>query len=147
MFSSLVCLPSSSSDPVVTELAAKVAGRLVSSGGSLAAESVENEVNRALEWLSGDRNEGKRHAAVLVLRELAVNAPTFFFQKVQPFLDHIFNAIRDPKVSHGLVACLLSVSIGGYLHCAKILVILQVARLLLLDVFFHKDLSFPSSSG
>ena len=91
------------SDPVVMELAAKVAGRLVSSGGSLAAESVEYEVSRALEWLSADRNEAKRHAAVLVLRELAVNAPTFFFQKVQPFLDHIFNAIRDPKVR----SCLL----------------------------------------
>ena len=80
------------------ELAAKVAGRLVSSGGSLAAESVEHEVHRALEWLSGERVEVKRHAAVLLLRELAVNAPTFFFQKVQPFLDHIFNAVRDSKV-------------------------------------------------
>eukprot|EP00117_Sycon_ciliatum_P040328 scpid3818/ scgid5118/ Serine/threonine-protein kinase mTOR; FK506-binding protein 12-rapamycin complex-associated protein 1; FKBP12-rapamycin complex-associated protein; Mammalian target of rapamycin; Mechanistic target of rapamycin; Rapamycin target protein 1 len=86
-----------SNDPVVMELAAKVAGRLVSSGGSLAAESVEHEVHRALEWLSGERVEVKRHAAVLLLRELAVNAPTFFFQKVQPFLDHIFNAVRDSK--------------------------------------------------
>ena len=36
---------------------------------------------------------------VLILRELAVNAPTLFYQKVQPFFDNIFTAIRDPKVS------------------------------------------------
>ena len=35
---------------------------------------------------------------MLVLKELAINAPTFFFQKVQPFFDSIFNAVRDPKV-------------------------------------------------
>ena len=35
---------------------------------------------------------------VLVLRELAINSPTFFFQQVQQFFDCIFNALRDPKV-------------------------------------------------
>jgi catalase len=33
-----------------------------------------------------------------VLKELAVNTPTFFFQQVQQFFDCIFNAVRDPKV-------------------------------------------------
>ena len=36
---------------------------------------------------------------VLVLKELALNAPTFFFQQVQPFFENIPNAVRDPKVS------------------------------------------------
>ena len=36
---------------------------------------------------------------VLVLRELAMCTPTFFFQQVQQFFDCIFNAIRDPKAS------------------------------------------------
>jgi FKBP12-rapamycin complex-associated protein len=35
---------------------------------------------------------------VLLLKELAMNTPTFFFQQVQQFFDNIFNAIRDPKV-------------------------------------------------
>ncbi|KAG8279049.1 hypothetical protein J6590_008067 [Homalodisca vitripennis] len=35
--------------------------------------------------------------AVLVLRELAVSVPTYFFQQVQLFFDLIFNAIRDQK--------------------------------------------------
>lgn len=34
---------------------------------------------------------------VLVLRELAVSVPTYFFQQVQLFFDLIFNAVRDPK--------------------------------------------------
>ena len=33
-----------------------------------------------------------------MLKELAVNAPAFFFQHVQSFFDNIFSAIRDPKV-------------------------------------------------
>ena len=36
---------------------------------------------------------------VLVLKELALNAPTFFFQQVQPFFENISNAVRDPKVN------------------------------------------------
>ena len=40
---------------------------------------------------------GRRHAAVLVLREIAYCMPTFFFQNVQQFFDVIFHAIYDPK--------------------------------------------------
>ena len=34
-----------------------------------------------------------------MLKELALNAPTFFFQQVQPFFENISNTVRDPKVS------------------------------------------------
>ncbi|XP_063975702.1 serine/threonine-protein kinase mTOR [Diachasmimorpha longicaudata] len=86
-----------SSDVGVMELAAKTVGKLALVSGTYTAEYVEFEVKRAFEWLGGDRNEGKRHAAVLVLRELAVSMPTYFFQQVTPFFDLIFNAVRDPK--------------------------------------------------
>ncbi|KAJ8022045.1 Serine/threonine-protein kinase mTOR [Holothuria leucospilota] len=86
-----------SSDVIVMEMAAKAMGRLALAGGTFTPEYVEFEVRRALEYLGGDRHEGRRHAAVLVLRELAEHAPTFFFQQVQPFFDNIFNAVRDPK--------------------------------------------------
>ncbi|PVD35573.1 hypothetical protein C0Q70_02536 [Pomacea canaliculata] len=86
------------SDPVVMEMASKAIGMLALSSGAFAAEYVEFEVRRALEWLGTDRSEGRRHAAVLVLKELAVNTPTFFFQHVQQFFDCIFNAIRDGKL-------------------------------------------------
>ncbi|XP_043266889.1 serine/threonine-protein kinase mTOR isoform X2 [Venturia canescens] len=86
-----------SNDVGVMELAAKTVGKLALVSGTYTAEYVEFEVKRAFEWLGGDRHEGKRHAAVLVLRELAVSMPTYFFQQVTPFFDLIFNAVRDPK--------------------------------------------------
>ena len=46
------------------DMAARAVGRLAVHSGSHTAEYVEFEVKRAFEWLAGDRNEGKRHAAV-----------------------------------------------------------------------------------
>lgn len=48
------------------------------------------------------------HTQVLVLRELAVSAPTFFFQQVQPFFDNIFFAVWDSKqaIREGAVSAL-----------------------------------------
>jgi hypothetical protein len=40
----------------------------------------------------------RRHTAILVLRELATNAPTLFYPHVPQFFDVIFSAVRDPKV-------------------------------------------------
>jgi FKBP12-rapamycin complex-associated protein len=40
----------------------------------LAADIVDFEVKRAFEWLDGNRSE-RRHAAVLVFKELAENTP------------------------------------------------------------------------
>ncbi|XP_059160425.1 serine/threonine-protein kinase mTOR-like [Physella acuta] len=101
-------LPSNSYDLGVMEMAAKAVGILALSSGTYAAEYVEFEVRRALEWLVSDRIEGRRQAAVLVLKELAVNTPTFFYQQVQQFFDSIFFAVRDPKPSirEGAVAAL-----------------------------------------
>jgi FKBP12-rapamycin complex-associated protein len=95
-------------DTVAMEMAAKTVGQLALSGGTFTAEYVEFEVKRSIEALQADRNEGRRHAAVLILRELAVNAPTLFYQKVQPFFDNIFTAIRDPKhaIREGAIAAL-----------------------------------------
>ncbi|XP_041377661.1 serine/threonine-protein kinase mTOR-like isoform X2 [Gigantopelta aegis] len=97
-----------SNDVGVMEMAAKAVGILALSSGTYAAEYVEFEVKRSVECLTGDRNEGRRHAAVLVLKELAVNTPTFFFQQIQQFFDSIFNAIRDvkPAIREGAVAAL-----------------------------------------
>jgi len=99
-----------SNDTVVMEMAGKAVGRLALASGTYTAEYVEFEAKRAFEWLSADRNEGRRHAAVLILRELAVCTPTFFFQQVQQFFDCIFNAVRDPKstIREGAVAALRS---------------------------------------
>ena len=53
-----------SNDITVMEMAAKAVGKLALASGTYTAEYVEFEAKRAFEWLSGDRNENKRHAAV-----------------------------------------------------------------------------------
>ncbi|CAH0563403.1 unnamed protein product [Brassicogethes aeneus] len=86
-----------SNDIGVMELVARTTGLLAEVSGSKASEYMEFEVNRAYEWLRGDRNEGKRHAAVLVLKELAMTMPTYFYQQVSQFFELIFYATQDPK--------------------------------------------------
>ena len=51
-------------DYLVTEMTAKAIGCLALAEGAYTAEYVEFEVRRALEWLSTDKNENKRLAAV-----------------------------------------------------------------------------------
>ncbi|XP_039269325.2 serine/threonine-protein kinase mTOR-like [Styela clava] len=97
-----------SSDVVVMEMAAQALGRLAAAGGNHRTEYIEFQVRRAIEWIGAPRNEGRRHSAVLILRELAINAPTIFYLQIQPFFDDIFNVARDPKPSirEGAVAAL-----------------------------------------
>ncbi|KAJ2945766.1 hypothetical protein O0L34_g608 [Tuta absoluta] len=86
-----------SSDVGVMELAAKTVGRLATVSGVKRAEYVEFEVKKAFEWLSEERNEGRRHSAVLLLKEMAIAMPTYFYQQVSGFFDHILVALKDPK--------------------------------------------------
>ncbi|KAI8620292.1 armadillo-type protein [Chytriomyces sp. MP71] len=86
------------SDPQISILASKALGRLAQPGGTLTAEFVEFEVKRALEWLQGERNESRRYAAVLVLKELALSSPTLIFSYVPQILELVWTALRDPKV-------------------------------------------------
>nr|ALE20544.1 mTOR [Leptinotarsa decemlineata] len=88
-----------SNDVGVMELTAKAMGQLAFVSGSKASEYVEFEVKRAFEWLQEDKADGKRHAAVLVLKELANTMPTYFYQQVSQFFELIINVIQDPKVA------------------------------------------------
>ncbi|GAM16986.1 hypothetical protein SAMD00019534_001610 [Acytostelium subglobosum LB1] len=98
------------------QMASKALGRLARSSGTLTAECVEFEVTRALEWLGGERFENRRHASVLVLKELAQNAPTLFYVHAANFVDLIWGALRDSKLAiregavEALRACLELIS-------------------------------------
>ncbi|CAG9773619.1 unnamed protein product [Ceutorhynchus assimilis] len=85
------------SDVSIMELVAKTMPSLALVSGPEASKYVAFEVKTALEWLSEDKTELKRHAAVLVLKELATALPTYFYQQVSSFFDSIFTAIHDPK--------------------------------------------------
>ncbi|KAM4062714.1 FAT domain-containing protein [Hirsutella rhossiliensis] len=77
--------------------AAIALGKLCRPGGSLISELVDSEVNTALEWLQNDRVEERRYSAVLVLRELARNAPTLMYQFIPTIFDWIWVGLRDPR--------------------------------------------------
>ncbi len=80
-----------SNDPTVMTMAAKALGRLAQASGTLTAVFVvEFEVKRALEWLQDATHQSRRYAAVLVLKELAENAPTLFYVHVSSFFDLVW---------------------------------------------------------
>ncbi len=72
-------------------------GHLSRDNSTITAGLVEFEIKSALEWLQGERQENKRHAACLVLSQLAKNTPTLFYSYVPTFVDLIWAALRDPK--------------------------------------------------
>ena len=51
-----------------------------------------------MEWLHGEGAGNKRYAAVLILREMAENAPAVFNVHVRSFIEIIWAGLRDPKV-------------------------------------------------
>jgi FKBP12-rapamycin complex-associated protein len=85
-------------DTTAMVVAAKALGRLAKPGGTLTAELVEAEVKGALEWLQLERQETRRFAAVLILRELAKHSPTLMYQWIAQIFEVIWVALRDPKV-------------------------------------------------
>ncbi|OJJ32073.1 hypothetical protein ASPWEDRAFT_161263 [Aspergillus wentii DTO 134E9] len=87
-----------SNDNVVLVYAARSLGRLAKPGGALTAELVESEIQSALEWLQSERQEARRFAAVLVIRELAKGSPTLLYGFVPQIFELIWVALRDPKV-------------------------------------------------
>ncbi|KAG2382314.1 hypothetical protein C9374_005516 [Naegleria lovaniensis] len=102
-------LANQSNESQIVLMVAKTFGKLArasdsSTSKTLTAEWVEFEIKRALEWLKGDDNnnkkndDGKRYAAVFVLKELAENAPTLFYGHVQSFLSVIWNGLTDANI-------------------------------------------------
>ncbi|MCJ1297117.1 phosphatidylinositol kinase- protein kinase tor1, partial [Xylographa carneopallida] len=78
--------------------AAHALGQLAAVGGVMAADMVEFEVKRALEWLEGDRSEQRRYCAVCVLKELCEHTPTLFAVHVGVMLDRLWVVLRDVKL-------------------------------------------------
>jgi FKBP12-rapamycin complex-associated protein len=85
-------------DLIPMQPAAMALGKICKPGGSLISELVESEVHTALEWLQSDRVEERRYSAVLVLRELAKNAPTLMYAFVGLVFDQIWVGLRDQRL-------------------------------------------------
>lgn len=87
-----------SNDFVVLDAASRALGHLARPGGAYTAELVEAEMTSAFEWLQPEsKQESRKLAAVLLIRELAKNSPTLVYGFIPQIFELIWNALRDPK--------------------------------------------------
>ena len=89
------------SDPYLLRLIVRAMGHLTRVGGSITADFAESEMLRALSWLGAvepPRNEARKLACVLLLRELMEGAHTLFFPHAPIFFAHIWSALSDARV-------------------------------------------------
>lgn len=93
--------------------ASRALGHLARAGGTVAADFVEFELKRSIDWLQCEpRGDAKRYAAVLVLKELAANSPVLFSPLIPAFFEHIWVAIQSdgkPIVREAAVEALRAV--------------------------------------
>ncbi|KIY93538.1 FKBP12-rapamycin complex-associated protein [Monoraphidium neglectum] len=114
-----------SQDLVLLEVAATALGHLVRSGGPMMADVVERQVRDALPWLNPrlEPSEGRRYAAVLILRELADCAPAVFNVHVKAFIDGVWGGLRDPKLhvrDASVQALQSSLHLAGISGCVRV---------------------------
>lgn len=93
--------------------ASKTLGQIAEIGGAAFGEKfMDYEVQAAIDLIQPDKHESRRHAGVLILKELARNSPTYFHPHIGVVFDNILIPLRDPRVhiregaSELLAACL-----------------------------------------
>lgn len=99
-------LKASTADYEFLHAVARALGKMACSAANV--DRVEFEIGRSLEWLRSDRGDHRQLAAVLVLRELAREAPTAFYSKTQQSKP-VDGAVKDG----GLLAGLGDLGLGG----------------------------------
>lgn len=88
-----------SAEPPMLRVAAKALGHIVSTGGTSLIEFVEDyHVKPALEWLKNETFHVRRHAAVMILKELSINAPSTSFRYMDKYFDFIWSAFWDTRL-------------------------------------------------
>lgn len=85
------------SDFALVELIADALGHMARNSPVSHVDYLELELSRALDGLKVKNNISKRFAACTVLQQLAKNAPTVFFARINEFFDLIWGPIWDKK--------------------------------------------------
>ncbi|KAI6231501.1 Serine/threonine-protein kinase TOR [Aphelenchoides besseyi] len=99
-------------DETVARLASRAVIYLIHTSKTYALEILDLAFTRCDNWFSlNSRKEQNRMAGSILYRDLALFTCTRFFQMVEPFFNHIFTAIRDPKLQVRIAA-------GQALHAA-----------------------------
>ena len=90
----------SNADVIMLKAATNALGHLVSTGGTTLIEFVEEyHMKPALVWLEKESHSLRHHAAVMILRELAVNAPSMFYRHIDHFFEVIWNPFHESTKS------------------------------------------------
>lgn len=89
-----------SNDINIMKQATQTLGKLATPGGTLTGDFVDFEAKKAIEWLQSDnrQHENRRHAAILIITALALNAPLLLQSYVTQILEHIWSPLKDPKL-------------------------------------------------
>ena len=91
-------------EPLILPIAAEALGLLARISSAVTHNFVEQQLAAALEWLSMSAESRRHLAAVLMLKELALNAPTIFHGQVSSFLTKIWGGLKDESRETRLVA-------------------------------------------
>lgn len=83
----LMDLLSTEKDVPMLRYACQLLGKLCVLHSTFMSEAVESFGSQAFEWLSFRSNSSVWHAAILVLSQLANNAPTYIYKNMQLVLD------------------------------------------------------------
>lgn len=94
-------------DLELLDLMACAVGKIALNSGSSAPNFVDFEIREAREAISSVNYEiAKRHAAILIIRELANVTSSLFFKHVLPCFENIFQAIDEPKLREPAISAL-----------------------------------------
>ncbi|KAJ1922433.1 phosphatidylinositol kinase- protein kinase tor1 [Tieghemiomyces parasiticus] len=88
-----------SDDIAVVRHAVRASVMLLQIAGSLTPSMLEATLTSAIEWLQGERLDTRRHAAVLLLREIATKMPNSVYSYVNQALQAMWGTLRDSKPS------------------------------------------------
>ena len=88
-----------SNDPHISLLSSRALGKLAIQGGLNASELVEAELSRCLNWVQHEKNENRRHGAVLLILELIRSVPNMIFGYLVDIFECVWLTILENRVS------------------------------------------------
>lgn len=78
--------------------ASKSMNHVPSAGGAFNESFMDHQVPAAINLIQPDKQESSRYAGVLILKELALNSPTYFYAHIGLVFDNILVPLRDQRL-------------------------------------------------
>lgn len=59
---------------------------------------MESEITRAVDFVRHEKNDNRRHGAILIIDELIINVPTLILEFLPDIFDCVWKTIFDGRV-------------------------------------------------